>query len=129
MTYNRCCKSVISKSLGSPEQGTEFLSFPQSLLMLQSPVFSLVFYMGGIDYLGEEARSIPNIMSPSFNAQFSWQTSHGCFPYTIVTQVLPHGMQDMAVGIWFAYIGQFSWGYTTHGSRLASKNLPNQTLR
>ena len=26
-------------------------------------------------------------------------------------------MQDMAVGIWFAYFGQVSWGYTTPWSR------------
>ena len=30
-----------------------------------------------------------------------------------------HAMRDTAVGIWFAYFGQVSWGYTTPGLKLA----------
>ena len=34
--------------------------------------------------------------------------------YTIATRVKLHEMQDTAVGILFAYIGQVSWSYTSH---------------
>ena len=63
-----------------------------------------------------EVRSIAIAKSVSSIAHCwnrSWQASPRCFPYTIATKFLPHAMQDTAIGFWFAYIGQVSWGYTT----------------
>ena len=79
-----------------------------------------------------EGKSITTAKLVSFSAHcwnHSWQASPRCFPYTIATRVKLHAMRDMAVGIRFAYIGQVSWGYTTPGSRPASKALPYQTPR
>ena len=88
-----------------------------------------VFYLGGVNELRKEVTSIPQTKSVSSSAQYwnhSWQASPKCFPYTVATKILPH---PWAVGIWFAYIGQFFWGYTTPGSKPASKALPYQTPR
>ena len=90
-------------------------------------IFVFVFDCGGVYGLCAEARSIPNAESASSSApcwNHSLQASPNCFPYIIATKFLLHGMRDMAVGIWFAYIGQVSLGYTTPGSRQASKALP-----
>ena len=97
------------------------LDFSMPLSMFR---FIFIFNRDGVDRLRKEAWSIPNAKSASSSAQcwnHSWQASPRCFPYTIATKVLPHAMRDTAVGIWFACIGQVSWGYTTPESRLASK--------
>ena len=83
------------------------LHLPQSFTIIVIPFFFLVFNWGDVDGLPKNARSIPNAKSVSASAQcwnHSWQAIPRSFPYTIATKVLPHLMQDTAIGILFAYI-------------------------